>query len=47
MTFLYHLNELELWGTDVGNVYLEATTFPLSLVTLMNTYWYSSQHFMA
>jgi hypothetical protein len=26
MTFLSQLNKLELWGTDVGNAYLEATT---------------------
>jgi hypothetical protein len=26
VTFLSELNQLELWGTDVGNAYLEATT---------------------
>jgi hypothetical protein len=26
VTFLSELNMLELWGTDIGNVYLEATT---------------------
>ena len=26
VTFLSELNKLELWGTDIGNAYLEATT---------------------
>jgi hypothetical protein len=26
VTFLSELNSLELWGTDIGNAYLEATT---------------------
>jgi Reverse transcriptase (RNA-dependent DNA polymerase) len=26
VTFLSELNQLELWGTNVGNAYLEATT---------------------
>jgi hypothetical protein len=26
VTFLSQLNHLELWGTDVGNLYLEANT---------------------
>jgi hypothetical protein len=35
----------EIWGTDVGNAYLEATTketncnLALSLVTLLDTHW--------
>jgi Reverse transcriptase (RNA-dependent DNA polymerase) len=26
VTFLSELNKLELWGTDIGNAYIEATT---------------------
>jgi Reverse transcriptase (RNA-dependent DNA polymerase) len=26
VTFLSQLNKMELWGTDIGNAYLEATT---------------------
>ena len=26
MTFLAELNEMELWGTDIGNAYLESYT---------------------
>jgi Reverse transcriptase (RNA-dependent DNA polymerase) len=26
VTILFELNKLELWGTDIGNAYLEVTT---------------------
>ena len=26
MTFLAELNDMELWGTDIGNAYLESNT---------------------
>jgi hypothetical protein len=38
ITFLSQLNELEHWGNDVGNDYLETTTNEKSLTTLPDTH---------
>ena len=53
VTFLNELNQLELWGADIGNAYLEATTkekiFILQVLNLKNwkaIFLLSGKHYM-